>query len=73
MIFFSLAVVGCALDLLTKHWIFQWRGMPKLDNEWWIWEGYIGIETALKAWASKTPQAKLSGVVETPVNLVTRT
>jgi len=47
VIFFSLAVVGCALDLLTKHWIFQWRGMPKLDNEWWIWEGYIGIETAL--------------------------
>jgi signal peptidase II len=40
-------VVGCAVDLLTKHWIFQWRGMPQANNEWWIWEGYIGIETAL--------------------------
>ena len=35
-------------------------------------QAVYGIETALKALASKTPQAKLSGVVETPVNLVTR-
>ncbi len=50
VIFFSLAVVGCAVDLLTKHWIFQWRGTPQLGqprNVWWIWEGYFGIETAL--------------------------
>lgn len=46
-VFFSLAVVGCALDLLTKYWVFQWRGMPQEHNEWWIWEGYIGIQTAL--------------------------
>ena len=36
-------------------------------------QAVYGIETALKALAAKTPQAKLSGVVETPVNLVTRT
>ncbi len=50
VIFFSLAVVGCALDLLTKHWIFEWRGIPELGqprNIWWLWEGYIGIETTL--------------------------
>jgi signal peptidase II len=46
-LFYSLAIVGCAADLLTKHWVFQWRGMPQASNEWWIWEGYVGIETAL--------------------------
>ena len=39
-------MVGCALDLLTKHWVFQWRGMPEQSPIWWIWEGYFGIETA---------------------------
>ena len=46
-IFITIAVVGGAADLLTKHWIFQWRGMPRPNNEWWIWEGVVGIETAL--------------------------
>jgi len=46
-VFTGLAVSGCLLDLLTKFWVFQWRGMPRPNNEWWIWEGYIGIETAL--------------------------
>ena len=41
------AFCGCFLDLLTKHWVFQWRGMPRANNEWWLWEGYVGIETAL--------------------------
>lgn len=39
--------MGCALDLLTKHWVFQWRGMPGETPVWWCWEPYIGIETAL--------------------------
>jgi signal peptidase II len=47
LIFFGLAVSGCVADLCTKHWIFQWRGMPRESNEWWLWEGYVGIETAL--------------------------
>lgn len=47
LIFWGLAVTGCALDLLTKHWIFQWRGMPGEKAEWWIWEPFVGIETAL--------------------------
>lgn len=46
-LFLALASFGCAADLLTKHWIFQWRGMPRPDNVWWLVEGYIGIETAL--------------------------
>jgi signal peptidase II len=40
-------MAGCAADLLTKHWVFQWRGGPQPGNEWWLWEPYIGIQTAL--------------------------
>lgn len=47
LVFWGLAVLGCALDLWTKHWVFQWRGMPGESPEWWIWEPYVGIETAL--------------------------
>lgn len=39
------------IDLLSKHWVFQWRGMPRPDNLWWIWPNYIGIETALNTGA----------------------
>ena len=47
VLYFSIVVIGCAADLLTKHYVFQWRGMPRADNVWWILEGYVGIETAL--------------------------
>jgi signal peptidase II len=46
LVFCGIAVSGCVLDLLTKHWVFQWRGMPP-SRPWWLWEGYVGIETAL--------------------------
>jgi signal peptidase II len=46
-LFFSIAILGCAADLLTKEWIFQWRGGPRPDNVWWLIEGYVGIETAV--------------------------
>ena len=46
-IFFTIATLGCAADLLTKHWIFQWRGMPGHNGIWWLWEPYVGIETAV--------------------------
>ena len=26
--FVAVAVIGCAVDLLTKHYIFAWRGFP---------------------------------------------
>lgn len=45
VVFFGIAVLGCALDLLTKHWVFQWLGMPGESPVWWIWEPYVGIET----------------------------
>ena len=46
-LFFALAILGCALDLLTKAWVFAWRGMPRADGEYWIIEGFFGIETSL--------------------------
>ena len=51
VLFLSLAALGCAADLLTKSWVFQWRGMPTPNNEWWIWEGVLGIETAINTGA----------------------
>jgi len=46
-LFLAIAIVGCATDLLTKHWVFAWRGMPRPKNEWWLWEPYVGVETSL--------------------------
>lgn len=51
LVFGGLAISGWILDLGTKHWVFQWRGMPKPDNQWWLWENYVGIETALNSGA----------------------
>ena len=49
--FSSIAVLGCAADLLTKHAVFHWLGMPRECEPWWLWEGYVGIETALNSGA----------------------
>jgi signal peptidase II len=46
-IFFSLALLGCAADLLTKELIFRWRGLPGPQGIVWLVKGYVGIETAL--------------------------
>ena len=46
-LFTVISIAGCATDLLTKQWVFQWRGLPRPDNEWWLWEPYIGIETVI--------------------------
>ena len=51
MAFVLIAALGTVADLLTKHWVFEWRGMPRHGNEWWLWEGWIGIETATNAGA----------------------
>lgn len=46
-VYFSIAVVGCLVDLLTKAWVFEWRGVPRAGNVWWLVKGYVGIETSL--------------------------
>lgn len=44
--FFSIAVVGCAVDLLTKDWIFKFLGPPGGATHW-IWKPFFGLQTSL--------------------------
>jgi signal peptidase II len=47
VVYFGLAIVGCATDLLTKQAIFRWRGLPQPENVWWIVPRHLGIETSI--------------------------
>ncbi|MCA9174905.1 MAG: signal peptidase II [Planctomycetales bacterium] len=42
-----LGTVCAASDLISKHLVFRWRGNPIQHNEWWIVEGFFGVETSL--------------------------
>lgn len=44
--FVFLAIFGAGLDLWTKQAVFS---SPQLfhGNEWWLWEGHIGIQKSL--------------------------
>ncbi len=46
VLFGSLAVIGCAADLVTKSLVFR---HPELyhGSEWWLWEGHVGIQKSL--------------------------
>lgn len=46
-LFVSLALTGLAVDLWTKHAVFQWRGNPGVQTPYWVVEPYVGIETAV--------------------------
>ncbi len=45
--FFTIAIIGGAIDLWTKYAVFQWRGLPGQSDPWWLIEGYVGVETAV--------------------------
>lgn len=45
--FFILAVGGCAADLATKAWVFDWPAGPGRRGEWWLVENFVGIQQAL--------------------------
>jgi signal peptidase II len=45
--FFAIALCGCLLDLVTKHWIFHRLGMPGERPTWWLWEDVFGFQTSL--------------------------
>lgn len=47
LVFSCLVIGGAAADLLTKQWVFQWRGLPAMRTTWWLIDGYVGIETAV--------------------------
>ncbi|MDZ4820040.1 MAG: signal peptidase II [Planctomycetota bacterium] len=46
VVFFLIAVAGCALDLWTKHWIFAKLGLPAKEPIV-IWPGVFSLTTTL--------------------------
>jgi signal peptidase II len=42
-----IAVVGCAVDLATKEWIFDRLGMPGTRPPIWIWQDVFCLTTSL--------------------------
>ena len=47
-VFFALAIGGCAVDLATKRWMFDYLRQPGPDsNTTWLWEGVFGFQTSL--------------------------
>lgn len=46
VIFVVLALLGCGIDLGTKHWVFSRNDMFH-GSEWWLWEGHVGIQKSL--------------------------
>lgn len=47
LVFWLVAIGGCSVDLLTKHWIFQRLGMPMEHPTEWLWEPVFGFTTSL--------------------------
>ena len=50
VVFFSIVIAGCLIDLATKSWAFGWLGMPDPTRPrppWWLWENVLGFETSL--------------------------
>ncbi len=47
LVFFSIALAGCLIDLGTKTYMFDWLGMPREQPVWWLWESILGFETSL--------------------------
>lgn len=46
-LFTCLAVIGGGSDLLSKEWVFQWRGLPGMTPPWWVVQDMVGVETAV--------------------------
>ncbi|MDA0660141.1 MAG: signal peptidase II [Planctomycetota bacterium] len=51
LLFLTLACAGCLADLWSKQAVFAWRGLPDDQPVWWLWPGYVGIQTALNTGA----------------------
>jgi signal peptidase II len=47
VVFFSVATLGCLIDLVTKHWVFDWLGGPGESPPRWIWQNVAGFQTSL--------------------------
>jgi len=47
LVYFGLAAIGCAVDLVTKEAVFRWRGLPGDSPRWWLIKDHFGIETSV--------------------------
>lgn len=47
IVFLLIAFFGCAIDLWTKHWIFERLGMPANREPIWLWKGVFSLTTSL--------------------------
>lgn len=47
VLFFTLAIVGCGIDLWSKSAVFAWLGMPGQNRFYWFVEPYVGFQTSL--------------------------
>ncbi|QDU74034.1 lipoprotein signal peptidase [Bremerella volcania] len=47
VLFFTLAIVGCGIDLWSKWAVFAWLGMPGQNRYYWFIEPYVGFQTSL--------------------------
>lgn len=47
LVFATIALGGCAVDLTTKAWIFSWPPGPGRRGEWWLVENYVGVQQAV--------------------------
>ncbi len=45
--FAVIAVAGCAIDLLSKRWIFDYLGMPHQRESLWLVDEIFGFTTSL--------------------------
>jgi signal peptidase II len=45
-VFAAIALIGCAVDLATKHWIFGRLGAPG-GNTWWLVPDIFGFQTSI--------------------------
>lgn len=50
IVFFSIAIAGCAVDLVTKSWIFGRLGVAG-GRTWWLWKDVFGFQTNLNTGA----------------------
>lgn len=55
-IFAAIALIGCGIDLLTKHLVFQWLGEPdpkplEPPVTYWLVPEYFGFQTAVNTGA----------------------
>ena len=47
LLFGGIVLVGCTVDLLTKHWVFASLGMPHQRPSYWLWNEIFGFTTSL--------------------------